>query len=71
MDAYHNDPNKFIDDPEYFGHYRCWLLREYEGTNIYKSINRISNALMDGGSNSHVLNEITMLTYIIPVNCNV
>ena len=47
MDVYHNDSDKFIDEPEDFYQYFCWLLREHKRTNIQKGITHIGNAQLD------------------------
>ena len=42
-----------------------------QGKLQYPTTTQVSNAELDGGSNSHVFTDITMLTYIITVKCNV
>ena len=49
MTVHHNDPDNFIDDPEYFPQYLSWILCEHDGTNIHKSPNQVSNAQLDWG----------------------
>ena len=49
MTVRHNDPENFIDDPEYFQQYGRWLLLEHEGNNIQTSSTKVSNAKMHGG----------------------
>ena len=71
MDVSHNDPDYFIEDPEYFSQYCCWLLNEHKRTNIQTNVKHIGNAQLGGGSNWNMSNEITMFTYIRPVKWNV
>ena len=71
MDLYHNDPDKFIDNPEYFSHYICGFLSEHKVTNTQKIIDYIRYAQLYGGSDSHVLTNINMSTYKRYVKCNV
>ena len=54
MTVYHNDPDNFIDDPEYFHQYHSWILCEHKGTNIQTSITNISKSQMRWVSNSPV-----------------
>ena len=37
INFHHNEPDTFIDDPEYFCQYRIWLLSEHEGNKIQTS----------------------------------
>ena len=71
MTVHYNDPEKIIDNPEYFSQYHRWILSDNEGDNIQISPTQISNTQMYGGLKYHVFTEITMLTYTRPVKCNV
>ena len=71
MGVYHNGPDNFMDQPEGFLQYICWLLSEHKGTNIQTSINQIGNAHLDRVSNSHVFTNINMFNYTRPVNWKV
>ena len=64
MNVHHNYPENFIDDPEEF----CC---EYKESKIQTSTTQVINSQLDVGSNYRMLTEITMLTYIRPLKCNV
>ena len=63
--VHHNDPNNFIEEPEYFSSITA---DSYVNTNTNPLNNPYPdfNAQLYGGSKSHVFTNITMLTYIIP-----
>ena len=71
MNVYHNDPDNFIDDQEYFSQYHYWLISEHKFANIKTSITHIINVQLYGRSNYHVFTNINIFTYIRPVNYNV
>ena len=48
MNVDHNDPDKFIGNPDKFYQYIIWILCKHSVTNIQTSITHISNAQMDG-----------------------
>ena len=68
--VHHNDPDNFIDDPEYFFQYYIWVLCVHEVKKIQTIPTHIRNSQLQGGSNSHMFNYITMSTYIRHVKCN-
>ena len=49
MTVQHNDPDNFIDDPEYFLQYYSWRLSEHEGGNIQTIPTQVNNKILDGG----------------------
>ena len=71
MTVHHNYPENFIDDPEYFHQYCSWLLIIHEINTIQPTNNQVSNVQLYGGSNYHILTNIIISNYIIPVDCNV
>ena len=62
LDVNNNDPENFIDKPEYFHQYCWWILSEHEGTNIQTSITHIVNEQLYEGSNPHMFADINMIT---------
>ena len=71
MTVHNNDPDNFIDDPEYFHQYPSWIISGHGGNTLQKNTNQVSTAQLDGGSKSHVFANITMFTYIRPEKWNV
>ena len=71
MTVHHNDPDKFIGNPEDFRQYHRWLLSEHRGNNIQTSPIPVRNTQLDGGPKVHVFTYISMFTYIRHVKYNV
>ena len=71
MTVYHNDPENFIDDSEYFFQYRSSILSGHKGNKLNPTTIKFITAQLDGESNSNVFTNITMFAYIRHVKCNV
>ena len=71
MTVYHNDSEILIDDPGYFGQYRSWLISRHGGNTLHPTTTQVITEKLDGGKNSHLFNDITMLTCTRPVKCNI
>ena len=71
MNVHNNDPESFIDDPEDFHQYCSWLLSVYKGNTLHPTATQVRTSQLDGGSNSHMFTNITMLSYTRHVKFNV
>ena len=71
MTVRQNDPDNFIEKPDYFCQYIRWILHEHKGNNIQTSPTQVSNSQLYKGSNSHMSTYINIFTYNRPVKCNV
>ena len=71
MTFHHNKPEKFIDDTEYLFQYRIWLQCGLKGEKPQTNTTQVINTQLYGGSKPVVFANITILTYIRPVKCNV
>ena len=71
MTVYHNYPVNFIDNSEAFSQYCSWLLIVHKGNTIHPTTTQFRTAQLGVETNSNVLTDLTMLTYIRPVKCNV
>ena len=62
MTVHHNDPDKFIDNPEDFLQYNRWLISEDGVNNIQTSPPQVSNEQLDGWPNYNDFIDIIMFT---------
>ena len=51
MTVNNNDPEKFIDDPEYFWQHHSWLLIRHKGNTPQTNTTQVSTEQLYGGSN--------------------
>ena len=70
MTVHHNDPDKFIDNPEDFLQYNRWLISEDGVNNIQTSPPQVSNEQLDGGSNYQVFTNSNIFNYIGSIKYN-
>ena len=71
MTVHHNDSEIIIDDPEYFFQYCSWPLCGNDGNTLHATTVKVSTIKPDVVSKSYAFTNIKLLTYILPIKCNV
>ena len=56
---------------EYFFQYCSWLISGHKGKILHPTTIKVSTAQLIGESKSHVFTDIVIVSYIIPIQCNV
>ena len=71
MTVHRNDSENFINDQEHVFQYHSLIIIGRKVKTLKLITTQVIMAQLDGVSNYHVFNDMTMFAHIIPINCKV